>query len=84
MIIVASGDRDEIIKRYLALSDITQQWEHLSRANINNREEYDEAIMAQMDYMANHQITRSEINEYKKRGVKRFDNVNDAMKSMFG
>lgn len=77
--------RQNIIKQYMTLSDNTRESEYLFEHNRNetNRQRYESDIQIQTDYMSNHNITRSEIDQYMKRGVVRCSNVQQAMDAMF-
>jgi AICAR transformylase/IMP cyclohydrolase PurH len=72
------------IQHYLALlADEAQYHEHINeqRPSESNRARYDEALMAQVQYYTERAITRIEINQLKKKNVRSFTNVKDAMAS---
>lgn len=79
-------DRGSIIKQYLKLADNMREAEYLYEqdGSPERREQYESAIRVQYHFYARHKLTRVEIDEHMKRGVKRFDNAHDAMKAVFG
>jgi hypothetical protein len=70
------NNRDSIIQQYLDLAD-----DATFENNIKDGD--DSKVLDQITFMTRNHITRLEIDQYKKRNTKRFDNVADAMKSFF-
>ena len=83
MIITSRKDK---VKQYMKLADATREAEYLYEQNrtSENRERLNSAFRCQQNFYNRHRLTREEIDEVMKPGVKKFDNVNDAMASMFG
>lgn len=78
--------REDKVEQYMKLADITREAEYLyeqSRTS-DNKERYLSAVRTQRYFYTRHNLTREEIDLHMKKGVQKFNNVQDAMASMFG